>query len=158
MLTESALNSVLRHARQEYPFECCGMVFGPVGRAICDEARPCRNVLRSAEDGREATRAYQFAAEDVRELWESLDGQRPVKVVYHSHSNSSGFFSGYDQRAARLGNRPAYPVDHLVIPVREGVVRAAVQYAWHPRRKSYVEVHRYQLGGPLPHKASSGDG
>lgn len=150
VLTPEALAAAYAHARLEYPYECCGIAFGPRDRPVADRIRRCRNVqgrLHAEDPGRyrrTARTAYQLDDEDVLALWCSFEGPRPGKIVYHSHVETNASFSGGDQRAAGAGNRPAHPVNYLVIEVRADGVHGAIQYGWHRRRRRYVEVCHYE--------------
>ena len=150
IMTPIALDTVFLHACQQYPIECCGIVFGPRDKPIADEVRECINIQDElhARDPvkypRSARTAYQFHDEDVLAVWNSFCGCQPAKIIYHSHINSSACFSSGDQRAARAGNQPTHPVDHLVIEVRATGVICAVQYGWNRRRRRYVEVFCYR--------------
>jgi adenylyltransferase/sulfurtransferase len=149
-LTPEALAALYEHARRDYPRECCGIVFGPKGEAVADEARACRNIQDQlhAEDPvthtRDATTAYNLGAADLFGLQKSLRGDRPAKIVYHSHVEVGAYFSATDQAAAQFEGEPAYPVQYVVIDVRKDGTRGAAQFAWDPAAAQYVEVERYQ--------------
>jgi proteasome lid subunit RPN8/RPN11 len=153
-LTPAALQEIYAHARRDYPKECCGIVFGPKAQAIADEARACRNIQDDlhAEDPvthtRDARTAYNLAAADLFGLQKSLRGERPAKIVYHSHVDVPGgglYFSDTDQAAARFEDEPAYPVEYVVVDVRSEGTRGAVQFAWDDGQKKYLEVDRYDV-------------
>jgi len=148
-LTPEALAEIYDHARRDYPHECCGIVFGPKDAPRADTVKVCRNIQDElhAEDPathpRDARTAYNLRPADIFALEKSLRGERPAKLVYHSHVEVGAYFSDTDQAAARFGDEPAYPVHYLVVDVRQDGVREARQYAWHEREKKYVEVAAY---------------
>ena len=90
-LSAEALQAMYAHARQEYPKECCGIVFGPRASEAADEARACRNNqddLHAADPAtytRDARTAYNLEPRDLFALQKSLRGERPAKIIYHSH-------------------------------------------------------------------------
>ena len=139
------------HARQDYPRECCGIVFGPKASDVADEARACKNIQDElhAEDPethtRDARTAYNLGAPDLFALQKSLRGERPAKIVYHSHVEVGAYFSDTDQAAARFEDEPAYPVEYVVIDVRADGTHGAAQFAWDERQKKYLEVDRYDV-------------
>ena len=149
-ITPDALAALYEHARRDYPRECCGIVFGPKDEPLADEARACRNIQDElhAEDPvthtRDARTAYNLPAADIFALQKSLRGDRPAKIVYHSHVDVGAYFSDTDQAAARFDDEPAYPVEYVVIDARQDGARGAVQFAWDDDSKKYVEVDRYQ--------------
>jgi proteasome lid subunit RPN8/RPN11 len=148
-LTPAALAAIYEHARRDYPRECCGFVFGPVDAPTADEARACRNIQDElhAEDPtahpRDARKAYHFDGRDLLALNKSLRGQRPAKIIYHSHVDVGAYFSPTDQREAQMEGEPTFPVEYVVVDVRAEGAREAIQYAWSQDAKEYVEVGRY---------------
>jgi adenylyltransferase/sulfurtransferase len=148
-VTPEALRVLYEHARRDYPKECCGLVFGPKGDATADEARPCRNIQDElhAEDPKTFTRdartAYNFDASDLFAMQKSLRGERPAKVIYHSHCDVGAYFSATDQEAAQLDGEPTYPVEYVVVDVQADGPRGALQFAWDDELRKYVEVRRY---------------
>ena len=148
-LGDEALQALYAHAVREYPRECCGIVFGPKGADLADQAKACRNIQDElhAQDPaahvRDARTAYNFDAADIFALQKSLRGERPAKIVYHSHVEVGAYFSDTDQAAARFDDEPTYPVEYVVIDVRKAGVRGAVQFAWDEAARQYVEVSRY---------------
>jgi adenylyltransferase/sulfurtransferase len=148
-LTPAALAALYEHAARDYPRECCGIVFGPKDQPLADEARACRNIQDDlhAEDPvthtRDARTAYNLGAADLFALQKSLRGERPAKIVYHSHVNVGAYFSDTDQAAAQFEGEPAYPVEYVVIDAQKDGARGAAQFAWDASARSYVEVARY---------------
>jgi proteasome lid subunit RPN8/RPN11 len=148
-LTTEALQAMYAHARQEYPKECCGIVFGPKASEAADEARACRNNqddLHAADPTsypRDARTAYNLESRDLFALEKSLRGERPAKIIYHSHVDVGAYFSPTDQAAALFEGEPAHPVEYVVIDVKADGTHGAAQFAWDETQKSYVEVDRY---------------
>jgi adenylyltransferase/sulfurtransferase len=149
LLTPAALAEVYVHAGREYPRECCGIVFGPRGADEADTVRPCLNIQDQlhAEDPathtRDARTAYNLGAGDLFALGKSLRGDRPAKIVYHSHVDVGAYFSDTDQAAALMEGEPAYPVEYVVVDARKDGAAGAAQFAWDDELKKYVEVRRY---------------
>jgi adenylyltransferase/sulfurtransferase len=144
-----ALRRIFAHAEREYPRECCGIVFGPRGEDLADDVKVCVNIQDElhAQDpelhARDAHTAYNLATADIFALQKSLRGERPAKIVYHSHANVGAYFSPTDQAAARFDDEPAYPVEYLVVDVQKDGAREAAQFAWDDERKEYIEIRRY---------------
>jgi proteasome lid subunit RPN8/RPN11 len=152
VLGPEALSEIYAHARRDYPFECCGIVFGPKGEPRADRAQACRNIqndLHSAEPAihtRDARTAYNLGAGDLLKLGKSLRGDEPAKIIYHSHVDIAGdgcYFSATDQTAALMDGEPSYPVEYVVVDVRGDGVRGAAQFCWDAGARAYVEVGRY---------------
>ena len=149
IVSPQALAEIYAHARRDHPNECCGMIFGPRGAAVADRAVACANIQDRlhAEDParfeRDARTAYNFDAPDLFKLQRSLNGQEPVKIVYHSHVEVGAYFSKTDEAAALFDGEPSFPVEYVVIDVRSDGTRGAIQFAWDPAARAFVEVARY---------------
>ena len=149
IVSAGALGEIYAHARRDYPDECCGMIFGPREAAVADRAVACANIQNRlhAEDPvrfeRDARTAYNFDAPDLFKLQRSFRGDQPVKVVYHSHVEVGAYFSKTDEAAALFDGEPSFPVEYLVIDVKTDGARGAVQFAWDPGARAFVEVARY---------------
>lgn len=149
VITAEALVEIYAHAASTYPKECCGIVFGPKTDDTAPDVKACVNIQDElhAEDPathpRDAATAYNLAPKDIFALQKSLRGDRPAKVVFHSHVNVGAYFSDTDQAAARFDDEPAYPVEYLVVDAQKEGARSAIQFAWDEAVKKYVEVRRY---------------
>jgi adenylyltransferase/sulfurtransferase len=144
-----ALAEIYAHARRDFPNECCGILFGPRDQPIADRALACANIQDRlhvedpARFARTAATAYNLDAPDLLKLQKSLRGDRPAKLVYHSHVEVGAYFSETDQAAAVFDGEPSYPVEYLVVDVRAGGAKGAMQFAWNPEKKLYTEVGGY---------------
>lgn len=149
IVSPDALAAIYAHARRDYPHECCGMIFGPRDTPIADRAVACANIQNRlhAEDParfeRDARTAYNFDAPDLFKLQRSLRGEQPAKIVYHSHVEVGAYFSKTDEAAALFDGEPSFPVEYVVIDVKADGARGAVQFAWDPAARAFVEVARY---------------
>ncbi|MFQ6026420.1 MAG: Mov34/MPN/PAD-1 family protein [Dehalococcoidia bacterium] len=142
------LEEVYQEARQSFPAECCGWLSGKKDSQVVSAVRRCENVQESnpltiAAD-RGAERAYNFSVSDIYELDQSLEGDNPAQVIYHSHPNGQAYFSPTDiQVASPWGDGPAYPVQQLVVGVTEQRVVEAALFAWSDEANEFVEIARY---------------
>ncbi|MCI0438882.1 MAG: Mov34/MPN/PAD-1 family protein [Chloroflexi bacterium] len=140
------LDDIYRHARDEFPNECCGWLVGPRDAGEVTRARRATNAYTpethpTAKD-RAAERAYVMEEHDLFELYRTLDGPEPPKVIYHSHPIGRAYFSETDQEVARSpwGDGPAYPVLQLVIGLDAERVVESRLFAWSDAEGRYVEV------------------
>ena len=152
VLTAEALGALYAHARRDYPFECCGIVYGAKDGGEASRAVACANIQNElhAEDPerhpRDARTAYNLAAGDLLKLGKSLRGAEPARIIYHSHVDIDGdgcYFSATDQAAAQMDGEPSYPVEYVVIDIRADGARGAAQFAWDAAAGKYLEVGRY---------------
>ena len=149
-IPEHVLADIYEHAREAFPGECCGWLSGPADEWSVDEARRVENV--QAEGGhpthpeRGVETAYVFSTDDLLALNESLDGDRPARVIYHSHPNGRAYMSDIDRTVATSpwGDGPAYPVQQLVVGVEDGQVVEAALFAWSDDAGGFHEIARFR--------------
>jgi len=153
-LPRHVLDAIYAHARETYPEECCGFLIAPRDTTAIDEVRPCVNeqnryhALDPERFPRTAREAYYLGGKDLRFLLESVSGERPVKIIYHSHPDVGAYFSAEDTRAA-LGREPdettepLYPVDHVVIDAQPHHIAEAKLFRWDGEQRTFSHVHTY---------------
>jgi proteasome lid subunit RPN8/RPN11 len=129
-VTPVTLAEIRAHAEAAYPSECCGLVFDD------GEVRRCSNVQDAlhAEDPeafpRTSSRAFRLSDAEQLLLARSIDGDRPARVLYHSHVDAEAHLSDADVAGATLEGEPLYPdLLHLVVSVRDGVAGEAALFA-----------------------------
>lgn len=137
------LLEVFQHARECYPEECCGLLFGEESEAPVRVVR-CTNVqsarVARGESDLDARRAFWI---DEQELFHALRdadqrGERLVGV-YHSHVDTAAYLSHTDLGGA-LGEdgSPLYPgAAQLVVSVQESGVLAAALFRWDEASRRY---------------------
>ena len=153
-IPQPLLDAIYAHARETYPDECCGLLIALQGSLVIDGVRRCVNeqnryhALDPERFPRTAREAYYLGGKDLRFLLDSVSGERPVKIIYHSHPDVGAYFSAEDTRAA-LGREPddsaepLYPVDHIVIDAQADHVAEAKLFRWDGRQRTFVHVDTY---------------
>lgn len=148
-IPDRVLTEVYAHALAAFPAECCGYLVGADG---VDAAVPCTNAQATGahptHPERGADTGFVIAGAELLAFARAFDGERPPRVVYHSHTNGRAYFSSVDQD---LAAGPAYPVQHLVVGVAGGRVTEAALFAW--SGTTYAEIARWQ--GPSREGGSS---
>ena len=159
-IPDDLLAAIYAHAVAAFPDECCGYLVGRSPGAV-DAAVPCRNAQSDGDHPvapeRGADAGFVIAGDELFRFARSFDGERPARIVYHSHTNGRAYFSAVDRRVAA---GPAYPVQHVVIGVAHPAPAAAAreaspsvtevaQFAWSEAEGDYVEVARW-AGGARP--------
>lgn len=147
-IPEALRAAIYAHAIAAFPDECCGYLVGPTGAV--DAAVACRNAQRDGDHPltpeRGADTGFVIAGAELLRFARSFDGDRPPRVIYHSHTNGRAYFSTVDRAMA---SGPAYPVQHVVIGVAGGATGAVVtevaQFAWSAAVADHVEVARWQV-------------
>ena len=145
-IPDSLLSEVYRHAREEFPNECCGWLVGPKDG---DEVARVRRAVNAYDAGshptatdRTAETAYVIDGDDLLELNRTLDDPEPPLVIYHSHPNGRAYFSETDRRVAvdPWEGRPVYPVQQLVVGIDAREVVEARLFDWDAASADFVEV------------------
>lgn len=146
------LSEVYREARNAFPAECCGWLSGPKDGSEVTIARGCENAQASGthptQAGRGAETAYVITGNDLLSLNQSLEGDMPAKVIFHSHPNGRAYFSPTDREVAASpwGDGPAYPVQQLVVGIDEHRVVEAALFAWSDEEGGFVQIATYDGG------------
>ena len=148
-IPESVLEEIYRHAREEFPNECCGWLTGPRDGDAVERVRRAENAYDPAThptaSDRTAESAYVIDGDDLLELNRTLDGDEPPLVIYHSHPNGRAYFSETDRRVATdpWGDGPAYPVKQLVVGIDGERVAEARLFEWDDSEKEFVPVDEF---------------
>ncbi len=144
----SVLATIYEHARGAFPDECCGYLVGPREGAI-EAAVLCRNAQRDGDHPtnpeRGADTGFVITGAELFGFANSLDGDRPARILYHSHTNGRAYFSEVDRGVAASSTGPHYPVQHLVIGVTAARLTEAAQFAWSDDARDFVEVARWSI-------------
>ena len=93
---------------------------------------------------------YVMSDADVAELAESIGSDFPARIIFHSHPNSSAFFSSIDIAVATgpFGDGPALPVQQLVVGLNGIHIKSSALFAWSDAAAAFVGVARFD-GAPL---------
>ena len=150
IVTAEALAEIYAHARRDYPNECCGIVFGPQGRAGRRSRRrlrqhPERAARRGSGDAhaRRAHRLQPGRGRPVQARRRACAATSPRRSSITRTSTSARYFSDTDQAAAQMDGEPTYPVEYVVIDVRRTACAAPRSSPGAAEQKRYVEVLRY---------------
>ena len=113
-LTADIAEALVDHARAELPYEACGLLSGPAGRATT--FHPARNALGSPL-------RYDLHPEDlVRLMFEIESAGDELVAIFHSHTRSPAVPSPTDVRSA------GYSVPYLIASLDVGA--APMLRAW----------------------------
>ena len=119
------LNEVCRHARENFPEECCGLIVGD-RRERFREARPCRNEMTQrhqrdpASYPRDNRQAYFMSPTDYQLIHEESSARGLfVTAVYHSHVDTAAYLSELDLECAEHRFFPFPDADQLVVALHD---------------------------------------
>ncbi len=158
-IPQDILAEVYRHAREEFPNECCGWLIGARDGDVATRVRRATNAYQptnhpTAPD-RTARDAYVIDGADLLELNRSLDDVDEIpRVIYHSHPNGRAYFSPTDRKVATdpWGGGPVYPVMQLVVGIDARRVVEARLFDWDDNagaddKGDFVEIQRFAGDG-----------
>jgi len=145
-LEKEQLDEIHRHAVEEYPHECCGIVVGDPDHNNDNVVYRCENIQNKLHEKdpenftRDARTAYNISALELQKiLGEAGSKGRVFKVLYHSHPEHDAYFSEEDTRMALFdGESPIYPgTQYLVVSVYDGKVRDQALFGWDPEINNF---------------------
>ncbi len=148
----AALEELYRHARAEFPNECCGYLTGEGDSLVvrcCKNRQDQLHALDPEAHPRTAANGYNIGGRELLDLVRSFEGEHPVTVIYHSHPRVGAYFSDEDARAAIAAG---FPVDYLVIDAQEGTIVEAALFrrrdlatsANDEQGEAYICIGRYE--------------
>ncbi|PRP89941.1 hypothetical protein ENSA5_69780 [Enhygromyxa salina] len=143
-LPAQMLEAIYRHARAEFPNECCGYVLGSGDQAelvVCDNQQDRYHAVDPESYPRTAATAYTFGFKDLRRFNDSFESGPRATIIYHSHPRVGAYFSAEDTRAALSAG---WPVDYLVVDCQDDEIREALLFRKHPTEPSFVEIARFE--------------
>lgn len=140
------MDEVRRHAVDEYPDECCGVIVtGPASMLHVLRVRNVQDELHEKDPAtypRTARTAYVGHPADLRSALELAEQPgASLAAFYHSHPDHDAYFSAEDTAQATPFGEPSYPdALQVVVSVYDGRVNAIKAFAWSPADESYVET------------------
>jgi adenylyltransferase/sulfurtransferase len=146
-IPKEMLEQIYAHAIQDYPAECCGMVFSSKNEGNLTRARTCVNAqdkyhaLDPETFPRKAKTAYFIEPLELLAIEKELSAnEERIAVIYHSHIDVDAYFSEEDVRRAVSDGDPIYPgTAYLVLSVVEGKIANEKTFYWDPEKKSFIE-------------------
>jgi proteasome lid subunit RPN8/RPN11 len=104
--SQKQIDSIIDHAKEEYPYECCGIIAGRDSRV--ESVIRINNELSSSVE-------YSMNDAELKSVLDELDAAGLDFIgVYHSHPTSGAYPSGIDIK------RSIFPeVDYLIVSLVE---------------------------------------
>ena len=140
------LDEIHRHAIEEYPYECCGIVIGepgPDGEHILYRCTNIQNRLHEKDPAtfkRDARTAFYIDPKELMSILREAERRRMgIKLFYHSHPDHDAYFSEEDKNMALFDGEPVYPdASYLVVSVVGGKVQKQALFAWDESEKVFA--------------------
>jgi [CysO sulfur-carrier protein]-S-L-cysteine hydrolase len=145
LLAKDQLDDIHRHAIEEYPFECCGIVIGEIGHNDKDLLFRCTNIQNKLHEKdpktyeRDARTAYNIDPKELMKILREVGSkQLSIKVFYHSHPDHDAYFSEEDLKMALFDGEPNYPeASYLVVSVCDKKIRDQAVFNWDPESETF---------------------
>ena len=144
MIPDDVLRQIARHARAQYPAECCGLLLADASGKL--RFQPIANIAGTAAGAATSARSQRDGyVMDPKELLSALEASErtggSLWAIVHSHPDVGAYFSNEDRSMALGGGSdPLWPgVQYLVVSVRAGRVDGARIYRWDPARADFQE-------------------
>ena len=100
------LESIEKHALKVFPFECCGLLVGKMGKEIFD----VKEVVQ-AENVQKSEISFEVDAELVYRAIDAAEAKRLELIgIYHSHPNMKAYISARDAEIMKLWPNVAWLV------------------------------------------------
>jgi len=140
-----AWNSIVSHAQETFPDECCGVVLSrdTAGRVV--PLRNIQNKLHALDPliyPRTAVIAYAMDPLELDGVIRQAEAKgEQLKAFYHSHPNHDAYFSDEDKVFACPFGEPTFPdTVQIVVSVYERSVKTAKAFVWSNEKSDFVEV------------------
>ncbi|CAI2719287.1 M67 family metallopeptidase [Nitrospina watsonii] len=144
-LAADMLEDARRHALEEYPYECCGIIIGKPDTDAEDILFRCTNIQNQLHEKdpkmfvRDARTAFYIDPKELMGILREADQKKlAIKLFYHSHPDHDAYFSDEDKAMALFDGQPTYPeARYLVISVYNGEIRDQAFFEWNPGTESF---------------------
>lgn len=146
-LAKSLFIEVKKHARENFPEECCGFILYDVDNEV-EIVRRVTNVATARHKAdpetfpRDGTDGYIMDEKELLAFSEDVDSQNfELRCIYHSHPNGRAYFSKEDESRAKMFDEPIYPdAVYIVIGVDEQSITGMSGHVWNEERLEYEEL------------------
>ena len=144
-LTEGAWNEIAKHARDEFPEECCGILLTDGATEQVHRLENIQNKLHALDPETYPRTAVIAYAMDPKELELVIDnasrsGAR-LKAFYHSHPDHDAYFSAEDKAFASPFGEPTFPnAAQIVVSIYDREVKRMGAFVWSDDKNDFVEV------------------
>ena len=148
-ISKNNLESIHKHALEEYPFECCGIIAGSTNTKDNDLLFRCTNIQNKLHEmdpktySRDAKTAYNIDPKELFKVFSEIESKKmTLKTFYHSHPDHDAYFSDEDKKMALFDGEPTYPdAKHLVVSVYNNIVKDEALFGWNPETRSFEKIY-----------------
>jgi proteasome lid subunit RPN8/RPN11 len=143
IISEEVINGIYKHAIEEYPNECCGIVTGGSEGETLHKCKNIQNELH-AEDPerhpRDSRTAYAIDRKEADRIYTEAAGKgEKVIAFYHSHIDCDAYFSDTDIAAQTVFGEPEFPeAIHIVVSVMAGNIAGIKCFRWDTEKEKFI--------------------
>jgi len=144
-LNREIIDEIGRHAIEEYPYECCGIVTGDARNQHLHRCRNIQNDLHIQDPERhprDARTAYAIDRKEAEEIYkQAREKGEDILAFYHSHIDCGAFFSDTDIAAQTVFGEPEFPdAIHLVVSVVNREIKEMRCFRWDKEERRFIVV------------------
>ena len=144
LISKENLGEIRKHALDEYPYECCGIVIG-FEKSNDNIVFRCTNIQNKLHEmdpktyPRDARTAYNIDPKEMVKIFNQMRSEGMIlKTFYHSHPDHDAYFSDEDKNMALFDGEPTYPdANYLVVSVYDKEVRDEAWFEWDSKTKLF---------------------
>lgn len=144
-MNERILKEISRHAIDEYPYECCGIVTGDINNQVVHRCKNIQNELHTQDPvryPRDARTAYTIDRKELEKIYKD-NKEMGVDIIafYHSHIDCPAFFSETDVAAQTVFGEPEFPnAIHIVVSVVNREINEIRCFRWDKEKANFIVV------------------
>lgn len=144
-LSATAWQEISGHAQDEFPDECCGVIFSDGSSDRVQRLRNMQNQLHALDPQtypRTAAIAYAMDPLELENVIAAAARNREqLKAFYHSHPDHDAYFSAEDKAFAMPFGEPTFPdTAQIVISICARTVKVIRGFAWSEEAQDFVEI------------------
>jgi proteasome lid subunit RPN8/RPN11 len=147
-LNKETIAKINRHALQEYPEECCGIITWDHSKQSVHLCKNIQNRLHKEDPAgypRDARTAYMIERDEFDKVIASArDKGEEIIAFYHSHPEHEAFFSEEDHAAQTVFGEPEFPdAVHVIISVINRTIQEIRCFKWDRDTGAFIALNDF---------------
>ena len=147
-LNEDTIEKISRHALEEYPEECCGIITGDLNTQTAHLCNNIQNRLHKEDPvgyPRDARTAYMIERDEFDKVIASARNKgEEIIALYHSHPEHEAYFSEEDYAAQTVFGEPEFPdAVHVIISVINSKIQEIRCFKWNRETRIFDSLNDF---------------
>ena len=147
-LNKETIGKINRHALEEYPEECCGIITENQNTQTVHLCKNIQNQLHKEDPAvypRDAKTAYMIERDEFDKVIVSARGNgEEIIALYHSHPEHEAFFSEEDHAAQTVFGEPEFPdAVHVIISVINRKIQEIRCFKWNRETGIFAALNNF---------------